>query len=471
MVSKVIPIKRNKSVDNEAWKAPFMNFLNVRLDEFGEKGPMDKLEDITSALFADRSEILGQLTLAFIGKRYKDLLEQTQCPCPHCNKVVKSRGLHKRRVETLVGYFELARPYFYCVVCNKGFYPLDEALELSPSVKQGDLQDAGVFLATKLPFEAASEAFSRCTGMEFSAQAMHACLNEAAGGVEILDVCPSKAQIEAKIAEFSKDKSWRPVLMLAVDGAIEPTRPEPSPRKSKRGKGEWREAKGFRFYLINRDRIEQLISWHQIASDQELAQALRAIKAAGLIPEKLIRLCVIADGAAWIWNRIEEIFPKAKQVLDFYHCSEHLHEFAFAHYGKESNKAAEWVEATLVRLSMKKASQVIAGIKRMKHESKEAERLAKKLASYLAKHAKRLDYGPAKRGGYHIGSGAIESANKFICHARLKCSGAWWYPSKANNMLKLRCAIFNGTYDRVMTLCRKRNRVRKNKSGSPGHNP
>ncbi len=65
---------------------------------------------------------------------------------------------------------------------------------------------------------------------------------------------------------------------------------------------------------------------------------------------------------------------------------------------------------------------------------------------------KRINYGAARRGGYHIGSGAIESANKFIAHARLKRSGAWWYPTHADNILKLRCAKHNGIYDHVIEL-------------------
>ncbi|MDP2815675.1 MAG: hypothetical protein Q8O19_03240, partial [Rectinemataceae bacterium] len=46
-----------------------------------------------------------------------------------------------------------------------------------------------------------------------------------------------------------------------------------------------------------------------------------------------------------------------------------------------------------------------------------------------------------------IGSGAIESANKFISNIRLKRSGAWWEVDYANNILKLRCARYNSKYD------------------------
>jgi hypothetical protein len=74
------------------------------------------------------------------------------------------------------------------------------------------------------------------------------------------------------------------------------------------------------------------------------------------------------------------------------------------------------------------------------------------LLNYLPNHREKMDYGTARRGGYHIGSGAIESANKFISHVRLKRSGAWWYETNANNILKLRCAKYNKTYDKIMEL-------------------
>jgi hypothetical protein len=55
-----------------------------------------------------------------------------------------------------------------------------------------------------------------------------------------------------------------------------------------------------------------------------------------------------------------------------------------------------------------------------------------------------------------MGSGGIESANKFICHVRLKRSGAWWYVTNANQRLALRCAKYHGTSDRVFERYRRR---------------
>ena len=51
--------------------------------------------------------------------------------------------------------------------------------------------------------------------------------------------------------------------------------------------------------------------------------------------------------------------------------------------------------------------------------------------------------------GFPIGSGAMESANKFVCHTRMKRSGAWWVVTSGNAMLRVRCAMYNGTFERV----------------------
>jgi hypothetical protein len=83
-----------------------------------------------------------------------------------------------------------------------------------------------------------------------------------------------------------------------------------------------------------------------------------------------------------------------------------------------------------------------------------------KTLRYLEERRDMVNYGSLKRGGFHIGSGGIESSNKFIANVRLKRSGAWWYPSNANNILKLRCAKYNKTFDRIMEKRKLRNKQR-----------
>jgi hypothetical protein len=187
----------------------------------------------------------------------------------------------------------------------------------------------------------------------------------------------------------------------------------------------------------------------------ELGDALKAVKDAGLIPEDTVRLCVVCDGADWIWEHVEGLFPNACQVLDYDPCSEYLHRMAKVQY-ESPLQGHEWVEMTLTRLYLGQVGGVLGGLKRLKPTSEEAKKAIDNCWIYLHGHRKRTQYQSCRRGGYPLGSGGMESANKFICHTRLKRSGAGWYETNSNQMLALRCAKYNGTFDQVFRRYQKR---------------
>jgi hypothetical protein len=136
-------------------------------------------------------------------------------------------------------------------------------------------------------------------------------------------------------------------------------------------RGQWRDAKGFRFYLMDGERIVHVLSWHQVQTEDQLGEALKQVKESSMIPEDQVRLCVVADGASWIWKHVKALFPHACQVLDYYHCAEYLHRVAKAQYGA-SLQALEWVEATMTRLYVGKLPSVLGGLGRMQATSEEA---------------------------------------------------------------------------------------------------
>ena len=49
--------------------------------------------------------------------------------------------------------------------------------------------------------------------------------------------------------------------------------------------------------------------------------------------EEVVFIC---DGAAWIWRLVEKYFPKAIQIVDWYHASEYLSPVADAAFGQGS---------------------------------------------------------------------------------------------------------------------------------------
>ena len=404
---------------------------------------------------------------------HRATLEQRTAVCPQCGQTLSARSLQERTVETLVGAVRLRRPYFYCLHCHQGTTPLDEALQLTARRQQPDVQKAAVKLTKEVPYETACELFEELTGLPLSVHTAHEVTQAVAEGLTVLDVAPSREEIVAKITAVAMGQPWRPIMVLAMDGAEVPTRPEtakgrrPGYKKARakraRWTGEWREAKGCRFDLIADDRIVQVLSWHQVQTDEETAEALRQVKAAGLIPEEEVRLCVIADGARWIWKQARALFPSAVEILDYYHGCEHLHKVAALQYGGHPERQHQWCEATVARLFWGEVYGVIWGLQRMKPTEALAAQEIAKLIAYLHRHQERLDYRFARKGGYPMGSGGIESANKFICHVRLKRSGAWWYVTNANQMLALRCAKYNGTFDRIFARYRQRLQDRSGK--------
>jgi Uncharacterised protein family (UPF0236) len=427
--------------------------------------PPATLSEVTATVWDLRQQLTGGITETIVAHAYAGERQRKQASCRRCARVLKVQEQVWRTVETMVGPVELERPYFYCRSCRVGLYPLDDALGLVPGCKQLDMQHAAAQLVTEVPYDTAQALFDDLTGMHFGSERLHTVTNQVGVGLTVLDVAPSRQEIERRIASVSAGRFRRPVLVLGVDGAYVPTRPDSAraPCEGRRGKraqrtrwrGQWRDAKGFRFYLLDGERIVHVLSWHQVQNEEQLGAALKQIKEAGVIPEEQVRLCVVCDGAEWIWKHVQALFPQARQVLDYYHCTQYLHRVAKAHYGA-SVQAVEWVEATMTRLYLGKVGVVLAGLKRMRPTSDEAAKAIANCGDYLDEHRGRTVYRKLRRGGYPLGSGGIESSNKFICHVRLKRSGAWWYEANSNHMLALRCAKYNGTLAQVFVRYQQR---------------
>ena len=68
-----------------------------------------------------------------------------------------------------------------------------------------------------------------------------------------------------------------------------------------------------------------------------------------------------------------------------------------------------------------------------------------------------MKYAEFRKKGYFIGSGAIESANKYLVQARLKQAGMKWLTQGASAMIHLREKIYEGNWQHVENYCKKAN--------------
>jgi hypothetical protein len=446
--------------------ARFDQWLDTLEQQWPE--PPSTLTEVTAMVWDGRQELTGGLTETIIAQVQRSEHDRTQVPCPRCAGVLKAREFVCRTVDTMVGSVQVERPYFYCRPCHVGCYPFDEAVGLVAGCKQLDMHKAAAHVVTEVPYDTAQALFRELTGLPLGSERMHTMVNHVAADLTVVDVTPSREEITRRVAAVAAGRWRRPVLVMGIDGAYVPTRPESARElqagarrtraKRARWRGQWRDAKGFRLYLLDGERIVHLLSWHQVQTEEQLGEALAQIKKAGVIPEEHVRLCVAADGAEWIWKHVQRLFPQARQVLDYYHCAQYIHKIAKAQYGT-SVQALEWAEATMTRLYLGKVSAVLGGLRRMQPTSDDAAQTIANGWEYLNEHRGRTTYRQLRRGGYPLGSGGIESSNKFICHVRLKRSGAWWYEANSNQMLALRCAKYNGTLNQVFE--RYQQRLRK----------
>jgi len=399
-----------------------------------------------------RTTLLGGCLQALTQELHAQALEQTQIGCPSCGKRLNRKRIDPKRIHTLQGPFTLERPYFHCEDCHRGYHPVDDALELSRAFHQYDIEEKVLKLATEMPYARAAELLSDLTGVAVSDHQGHDCLSRIVELADLRTVIPEQAEIQQRIERAKTAPDDRPLLVVALDGAHVPTRPR-AQRNAKRGQGKWRESKGVRLYLAPTEgRILQIASWHQIQDAEAMRADLHRI--AARIPQQALRIALLGDGAAWVWNTLQACFPEGRQVLDYYHCSEHLHALAESHFD-DPVQATQWVEATLARLSQERVSDVIGGLRRMLPRSATDFDEIEKLITYLGHQRGRLGYDACKQQGLPLGSGGIESANKFIGHVRLKRSGAWWVVDNGNAMLRLRCALYNGTLERVFEQYRR----------------
>lgn len=157
------------------------------------------------------------------------------------------------------------------------------------------------------------------------------------------------------------------------------------------------------------------------------------------------RLVFISDGSAWIKNWVEDAFPGAVSILDYYHVCEHLYQFSNTIF-TEKEQMNKWTDQQKELLL---ENRVIANIKQQDCESKEAL----SLINYYTSNAYRMNYKIYKNiGAGLVGSGAIESAHRTEVQKGMKQLGQRWSNNGAQNMLNLRVITMNGQWDKVVNL-------------------
>ncbi len=137
----------------------------------------------------------------------------------------------------------------------------------------------------------------------------------------------------------------------------------------------------------------------------------------------------LGDGHDGVWNLMEKIGVKRREILDWYHLVENMNKIG------GSNKRLNRIKENLWKGEVKRVLEELEGCKK-----KQAINFTK----YVDKHRERIpNYELYQSQGICIGSGSVESKIKQI-GARMKIVGAQWKAENVPQYLKLRCAYLNG---------------------------
>ena len=153
---------------------------------------------------------------------------------------------------------------------------------------------------------------------------------------------------------------------------------------------------------------------------------------------------VVADGGVWIWQEVGKYFASKRQILDFYHVTEHLWTLAQARFGGRNDAAHHWVSEQKGRLLSDRAGEVMAAVQTWRPRKAASQKIRRNLLAYLQTHRHRMAYQTFRAEGWHIGSGVIEAGCKCVVKARMGGAGMRWSRAGAEAMLQL-CAAWRSS--------------------------
>jgi hypothetical protein len=402
----------------------------------------ENMGHLEEGLLVEGRELQRQL----LEKAAQTKADNTPLRCPICGTPLSrvTHG-HERTLESRFGAVRLRRSRGWCRKCREYSFAADVRLGLERSTASPGVQETAAMLVSKMPATEASAVLQRLTGQKISPATLDREARRQGQKAQKkreqldgqLDDWQSLQQVSHSAQADLPEQPFVMVIELDAWNIRERDHWGQTQALQKAGQdfSRWHWVYGatcFRLdqrgqtaggrplitqrgFVMTRGGLEQL-------EKQLWAEAVRR----GVLQAALV--LVIADGAAWIWNLVGERFKGAKELLDFYHATEHLWTVANTVYGAGTPKAKKWVEPLIDQLKESQSAEVIKTLEKVLRKVVNRPEDRKTLEverNYFLTHQARMDYRAMAEVGYPIGSGAMESTcRQYQC--RLKRTGQFW---------------------------------------------
>jgi hypothetical protein len=366
-------------------------------------------------------------------------------PC-RCGRRQRFERVASRRVRTLAGPVTLRRAYYRCRACRASSFPLDELLGQGGREISAGVERVIALLAAHVSFATAERMLSELSGVEVTARQIETVAEALGQQAEARQQREEHLAARRDLAHVVGPRQPEPrTWIVEMDGALVGLQD-----------GAWQEAKCGVIYERSQRVEVQAKRWELLERQRcvlrgEAAAFRRRLWAlvvrAGV--RRTDRIVVIGDGAEWIDRTVEELFPGAVRILDFYHASQRIWAVANARWGEGAWQAKAWAEAKVARLKDGRAREVIGAMRRLKMPRAEAEAVRSEAVGYLEARVEQMAYERYRADGLPIGSGAIESSCKLIVGARCKQAGMRWSEAGVAAILQLRVWVLNDRLDEL----------------------
>lgn len=372
------------------------------------------------------------------------------CEKEHYYEFVEYRD---KELLTVLGPVVVKRAYYYDQGCQAGWCPKDHALDIEGTSYSSGVRRMISKVGAYRPFGLGHEDLYDLAGIRVSAKEVERISQMVGHQTESFQAAEGQASLSGKVVSIKPV----PRLYVCMDGTGVPVvKKETVGRqgKGKDGQAKTREVKlGCVFTQTGVDQKGRPVR------DEESTSYTGAIEVAETFGERIYQeamrrgmdrageVCVLGDGASWIWNIADEHFYGATQIVDLYHAREHYWKVAKACFGPKDERLHSWTEERCRELDDGQVEEVIKAIRQCFSLTGCDTAICEKETGYFEKNKNRMRYAEFRKRGFFIGSGVLEAGCRTVIGQRLKQSGMHWSVRGANSIIALRCCILSNRWE------------------------